>query len=1226
VAILQEDLVGNILPTAYISKITLESYSAPKRPGDNPHILDPELVEQSPPSTPPGQVKVILDLVINEVLIDNFITKWFGDDFLRKYAKVSVIQSRDARVSALLSSSKNAILAAKQGYSWVQGLPLNDDAEQIFEPMPLDQIPAVFSEFVETKTIDLQFDAEGISQSLVDKLKVKNQDGNSVVKINFKTFFNLQEEKPEHLSYFVVSTLDMEAVAQDYGLSLQFAANSVNNITGEVRSDTVFDRSQLINNTFAFFTKDGKSWPGPVRYSVQNDSWTTDPANNISPQPLIVKTFPNAKVQDFRNFSEVEKLKIDLSFTENVPSLSNGSFLSGQETNFASKNDKLIQEKRRNYFSDILLSRTPDGSTRFAFSFDILNLFRDQSRFAKLYDMSLSAGVKSALANSEIKQMKLLRRRITYDKKVNQLGTPTTGEQVFDEETPPTVLGLYSAEQNITGEPPVASFQNSSASMKSYKLTSKTDDVGMFYFTGQDLSISQVTDGIYQYGVEMQVEDAGMKYLYNLLRRLNNDIRYMNLYYQRSIQLGVSRFILPDDGSTTISDTEPHINTSFATSFLLNNNDGNYNPLANRFTKKFKDMEINKYSPASDAPWIRPIKTYLTALNFLVPAQTFVNIFELYNSMISVCHPCTGNPQGLLNVLGIISRFAKNLDNLISPVQEQESDRRPTLNGTNQSSIRGQGYISNIITVRKWFSNEEHDSNMEKNYGYDYLLTPTENSNLQPNVLPSDGQPGLVYVTKEAYAARAAFETKKYYNSANPDISDIFSGDSVLTTNFSYFSPNYCYLGDEVKQLISVSPQQAQDPTNFNNSSGVIKPYDYDYYSIIEAKIARFNARNVPVLKEQAFPTESSSLDAQIYKKTITGLLSDVGLRLESSDEELSVPLTDQNIAPSLKQQKQNKLAQVQKVDPLEPEKLLIPEEPEGKMSNVNPNTLFLGIARPYLNSGYMNHKAYMMDKYLVGSTSKQSSIGSYDSFSLNAYNINYSKNVIARWFGSPEQRSQLAYELNLPTLSTSLSDLIPAMPNQIKSLFSGSKAISSSEVISNLFNLVSSFNTETGAVNDDPLKNPKYISFFNFRYAMLNRVEVLEGFTKGPGGRTQNPIWIPLTQKVWQSFAGLGGEYLICRMIPFKLSAAGLKKPKSVDLPIYNKYFLLQPPPAPEGSGQGPQEDPETDPETDPEIQELPDKELDIIPDPEDTSNNIIIPGGNLPNKYCPPYRKQQE
>ena len=97
-----------------------------------------------------------------------------------------------------------------------------------------------------------------------------------------------------------------------------------------------------------------------------------------------------------------------------------------------------------------------------------------------------------------------------------------------------------------------------------------------------------------------------------------------------------------------------------------------------------------------------------------------------------------------------------------------------------------------------------------------------------------------------------------------------------------------------------------------------------------------------------------------------------------------------------------------------------------------------------------------------------------------------------------------------------------------------------------------------------NPISNKSLSSYFNFKYSMINRVDVLVGFeqTTSPNGQgyplVKSPIWEPLTKRSWSG--GIKGSFFLCRMKPFDCPQIGIEQPKGLKLPVYDNYFILEP------------------------------------------------------------------
>ena len=101
--------------------------------------------------------------------------------------------------------------------------------------------------------------------------------------------------------------------------------------------------------------------------------------------------------------------------------------------------------------------------------------------------------------------------------------------------------------------------------------------------------------------------------------------------------------------------------------------------------------------------------------------------------------------------------------------------------------------------------------------------------------------------------------------------------------------------------------------------------------------------------------------------------------------------------------------------------------------------------------------------------------------------------------------------------------------------------------------------NIEIGSPNvkdkwdSESLKDPNMLPYFNFRYLMVNKIEVLTGFSsRGHNTRIKDLTWAPLNK------SNMNMGIVICRMKSFELPIMGIKYPKGLKLPVYDNYFIL--------------------------------------------------------------------
>jgi hypothetical protein len=256
----QESILGQLVPSVYIQKITLESASQDPPRVVNPHIDDDSETENVTPRPAPSALNVTLQLAIKEALDDDFLGRWFDDEKIRKYIKVWVLESFDPVLSFALSSQTDAIRLSQDNFDW----DLQDSAVRILADgwglSKISELKKLFRLRSNTKKISLEFSTEGDREKLIDKRSEVDDNGNSITDVVYKARFNSKNDNPQHLSYFAVSYLDFETLSEDFNISINEYTENLP--IGEIATEVVIDDSQVVGESLLFLTEDGKIWPG----------------------------------------------------------------------------------------------------------------------------------------------------------------------------------------------------------------------------------------------------------------------------------------------------------------------------------------------------------------------------------------------------------------------------------------------------------------------------------------------------------------------------------------------------------------------------------------------------------------------------------------------------------------------------------------------------------------------------------------------------------------------------------------------------------------------------------------------------------------------------------------------------------------------------------------------------------------------------------------------------
>ena len=1089
----QEQLLGNLIPDVYINGITLSTSGSPIKE-ENPHIQH-ERERDRPKLKQSEQLVVTVDLSLKERLNTDLISSWFAEQDFTKYLKIKMIQSRNELITKYLTEEKSSIVYPHQEWKEkTQGM-------------------------VETRILSVDKDVIGDGSNLTQHRSYIDQDGTSIHDITYRAVFYIPEEQPSHLTYFAVSYLDMDALIKDYDLSVD--DNTLNLMNGKVCSDMIIHKGEIISSAWVYRTKDGLIWSGAVHND--NGKIMSGAMPSFESQPLQKIKVTNSKIQDFRDVKEIEKLKIDLSVFENT--------LSTQKNKIKLKNnDNTDVKRKKTYFTDIHVSRDSDGSARFTFGVDFKQYVKDNSIYGKLFENTSSRIRKGIFQSAKIRTMKVYRRRVRNVQTQNRLGSAWHGEVIWDRHETP-VLVVASGEKN-RGQFRKRRSNIGSIKEIQYTLNSPTDVEDMRFFTVMDRQIKDVTDGHYQYGVEIEVEDGSFNYLNSWVSRLSKEKRELGEYLERGSKLGMTKFLSAVD--------DPHIDHEMERAKSLRDSDGNYEPTSNRFTKKFFESEQERYrGNLKQAPWNKAPWEYLTAVQVMTAAfTTHKSWYKMYNSLLRMVNPQTGNPRGIAALISLYDNLISKIQRVLAQdsgtrtVRAIEGDRIP------KTKIRGKTSKTpvKIFHDTKWFTSKSFDTNVQKNAGLRFLWAG--------ELEGAKNRDGLKEIDGGYYQARVNIETKKYFKSLDvaPNLyagSQVYTdGDSLSNTSFTFLTPSMIELPNTSMKTIAASATK--------------DPYSGDHYSLIESSILAFNS-GVSMGRRTL---ESSSE----YRTTMASFFASLNAVVTPIDGWEAIPLTDH-----LKGHAQGSAYASGSLLPAQPPKPIDPiiqihtkcdTELDGDAST-NPNSLFAGLCQPFLKSGaslYGNNTnpfavAANADSVTAGNTSKEDnsySLTQVDTNTISFYDLNSSGNAITKMFQDPEMSAAVLASNGHPNGVVSVKTALLTIPNQVKSLFYASTS-------------PSSVKKSWHDMGFDPLKDLRTLAEFRINHLLIGRIDRLTGYRKSMGKRhTKEPKWEPLTKNAWSRSAG---EAILCRIKKYHSPQLGIKWLPAFDLPIYDEYFVLKPP-----------------------------------------------------------------
>jgi len=1092
----QAGLLESILPDVLIDKITLENKVISQHRESDPHIQHPrenyiefeninviQKLEQN------EKVNVTLDLSLKEIISGEPISKWFENKFT-KYVKISIIASIDENVTAALSSSKIAINTILNN-----GFKLKEDSypyEILKFAFPNEDIYDAIHRNILFKKLNIGIDVSSDMSSYTQHTSEVNANGDTIHNINLKTNFNFNKNI-NHLALFALSSIDIEALANDYNLSYIPQDSFIKLQNGKISSDIVINNGKTYNKAFVFKKTSGEVWQGPVHENGIN-SWFTGSSPTSKSEPLVLLEVNNDKIQDFRKFDELQKIQIDLSALENrvfTDINSKFQFL---------KNSSSLTKPRNYYFSDIFITKSPNREAKMTFAFDHLKMLRENSVYEKLISNASREEISEMLLHSKIKEIKILRRRVKNNLDYNRIGNQINSNSVFNKDEPPVLVVLSS-------DDPQGMLLSRDTSYGLIKESDYNLDIGnnnLRFFKVVDKSISSITDGVYQYGVEITIQDGIQDYVLSLLKKMRESRNLLNRY--------LAKASIPDTSKYIYELQDPHVDVArWEKGSHEQNKKGNFNISSGRFTSHFIKEQYEEYAAdITAAPWFSAVVEFFKVFDiftgFFKNNRDGKNIVE---QIISFADPYSGTIAGISSIISMMDKFITRVAIVVG------DELRTYWEDDILSKDLRKNTIKNII-VNHWFNDEQYDSDFISR-GYDYF---------------SDYRyDGLLAISPEQLLDRVREETMRFWEDVNfpSQLLDIEFDNSYLTTGMGYLSPVFVNIDNNLNINLFLQ-------NNINN----------DYYSILEEHLTTPNSRLLNNFEQQllSFSNEEvnnisdflSSLNVSL------GEFHNPPVELSSDGENVTLRTSFQNntICNNSATDIQQKIdLHVRKE---EPEFIAAREDigrrsPSDIISRANASRI-VNILTSQVRPIATQQRQLNMNSSLQRSTINIPN-QRRNTLTVSSLNLRNQNNIILNLKTDPSSNG-FTRRHNISS-TNDLSLLLNSFPNQLKSLFIGS--IMSSYVKEDFFE-------KTREPSLDPLTSSK----FNFYFNLINKIEVLVGFRDN---NIKYPLWTLLTSDIWSR--NLNKE-LLCRMIPYENEELGISRPENLNLPIYNDYFTIKP------------------------------------------------------------------
>lgn len=1113
----QQAILGAIIPDVRISKITLESGGdtlierephinhereaglvADARGNLTRAVVLPSFKDASETGQP---LRITVDLVIKEKLDNSLVGSWFTNQDFSQYLQLKIFQSTRQDVTQAATNNKRFFEVADHTRGRTILTQASDAEAKAILPsidVPLGtNLRSILQNSLTIKVLSMKDDHLGDKDNLNKHYTEIDSDGNRITTLTYRVDFQLPNENPNHLAYFAFSYINLLQLAQDFSLNFDSVSNFRDPI-GVVTSDIVFRDGSIVDESFIFTDPTGRIWTGPITRSSGGEFFgVTNAQQDISEATRLVRrTIQNSKVQDFRNFHELESLSLDFSFVEN-------EIIRRKVLNLARDPLDFIAPKM--FFSRMYLARDDEDNARFFFSVNYKRIMEETSIYGKFFQRTVS--FPDIVQKSAITSMKVFRHRVGGSPEVGS--APRENEKFDDDQIDEVFV--------VSGEKIFKNFvtiNNDKGSLKEIERlhTPNQNLMGIRHFTGVDKEMPLITDGYYKYGVEFEIQDPALAYLIERLNVLRSARANFEKYYQEASSIGTI--------SKQIAFTDPHIDFAGEKVEFNEAKQGNFDPVLNRFTQEFIENQRQRFLNAQTivTPWGAAVLIYLQTLRLFTDEQD-LRFDELLPKLLHFVHPATGNLRGIQKLIDLMQALENSINVALGIDQGSTNISGVPEDGSPLESTVAMGTKAKKTISVKFLFSEIYDSSVDNATGYDFLDIAGEQDKLD----------GLKFITGEEYNTRVEKETDKYFNrlnQINPDISLNF-GDQAFTENDTIDITSYSYLTPskyKVRDRFEIT-RLGESPTPKNVKE-----------KLATADICTRNRNSRSTISQRPGTNNASNLSTgvQTLRAETLQLFADLCIVPVVFAAPARLPLGDA-ILPQ---------ADVQRTpDPVDPiiDVRSACEVDIEKVNNTNYVPLMLDLARRTTIDKVSPTVASKLKKGAFASNqnaaSRRVNIQNFDVLNENS--------LINRLIENPGSFSAEAF-FQGAAHTTTLNTALKALPNQVKSLF---LARTNPDVIKTNW-----FENPTDPIltNDDEAE-------FRLSYRMINVIQIFNGYDEDEEGNplVNSPRWEPLTL---QLFNEATGQALLCRLHSYENKLIGIKREEALELPIFDEYFILRP------------------------------------------------------------------
>jgi len=713
-----------------------------------------------------GKTSVDVEVRVRDQLDEQLTGTWFNNEKLGNLLKLVVVMSKSEEATNILSLGNDAIGLCDKTVGRIERQSLSEEIVRLTKPHLLggsragltrekNRILNLIDRNTEVKILNLSKDFKG---SINDIIRSEKQEieGMEISNIYYDMRYSLEPDE-DHVSIFSYVKMDI----RDFGerFSIDTSKAGLDAFNGEVSSEKVITSNSIVRRSRVFF-RNGRTFNGPVRYSFRNGRYLTDlQGSNFKLETRLIR---NPKIIDEREIMSVRDIR---SQFDNLS-------LAVLTKNKVSR-DNLESRKVPSYFSPLYHTKDENDNVRFMFSVNTSEILIRNSIYGPLFSRLSFAKRQDILERSLIKNLEVRKVRVKKASfTANNLNTNQTKGEIFDKNEPPVTLGR-TGEKEPRSFPPVNNSEFSISEEDPY-FGYNRGDTSVRSFSGIDKTFSTISDGFYQYEIEIEVSDTIPDYLEGQISELKEAISILNEYYN------FGTLISPTLEKAEISN--PHVDLDVESGSTESPDKSHYEAYSNKFTRRFSKVAREKYESPSNYPWVTVPAAFVDLVSGFVSNFPEEKKAQIVSSMRHSMSPVTGNPTNILLIIKMMESFTKKVEDISALPSKPSISSASSTSSTNLDVQKTSKSPTKSYTEYKRFD-ATFNSDSTKSFGFNYFDTDLGNTS----------DMGLKTLTNLDYDKRIDEETERFFTSKDVDINPSV-GNNTATRRTSIETASYGYL------------------------------------------------------------------------------------------------------------------------------------------------------------------------------------------------------------------------------------------------------------------------------------------------------------------------------------------------------------------------------------------------------------------------------------------------